>query len=398
VPRQCKDWLNSYMQFTENTESPILFREWVGVCTIAACLQRRVVLEMGHVTVYPNFYVVLIGPPGGSRKSTAMAPGKNLLKKAGIVLSAEATTREALIRALKETTDTNIDLPTGNVTMHSSLTIFTDELTVFLGHNNLDFISVLCQWFDCHPDWEYKTKTQGKDHITGVWVNLVGATTPDAIQSALPRDAIGGGLTSRIIFVYEPRKGKIQPLQAFTKEEIIVQKQLIADMTDLLLINKECTTSVEWYSNYTEWYLRQEANPPFIDNPFLAAYGNRRQVFAIKLSMVMNASRGGDMHLEEQDLARAIDLLERVERKMPHTFSGVGKSHDTETCAKILHALEQRKTMSSSDIMKMFHQDITGIGELKRMLITLESIRTIRIEKKYNEEGYEELIHWTGNC
>ena len=76
-------------------------------------------------------YIVLVGP-SGCRKGTAMGPGYSFLRKVGAKLSAEATTREALIGSLELCKDTSV-APDGTSYDHSSLTIFSQELTVFLG-------------------------------------------------------------------------------------------------------------------------------------------------------------------------------------------------------------------------------------------------------------------------
>jgi hypothetical protein len=155
-------------------------------------------------------YIVLVAPSGKARKGTAMSPGLEILEDLNIHLAAESITREALIRELRTatTTVTNDD---GTIEFHSSLTIYSPELVVFLGHNNPQLLSDLTDWYDCRRKWTYRTKTQGTDEIHGVWVNLIGATTPELLQSALPLDAIGGGLTSRMVFVFEETKGKIVP-------------------------------------------------------------------------------------------------------------------------------------------------------------------------------------------
>ena len=108
-----------------------MYRQWVGISTIAAVLQRKCSMRWGTITFYPNMYVALVGPAGKCRKGTAMSPGAAMLKDLGVKLSAEAITREALIRELKETTNTVVDPLTGVIYMHSSLTIYSQELTVF---------------------------------------------------------------------------------------------------------------------------------------------------------------------------------------------------------------------------------------------------------------------------
>jgi len=66
MPRIYKDWLDAYMNYGDNTEASALFRKWVGVSTIASALRRKVHLEW-HARIFPNLYVVLVGPAGGRK-------------------------------------------------------------------------------------------------------------------------------------------------------------------------------------------------------------------------------------------------------------------------------------------------------------------------------------------
>ena len=77
--RLVPDWIESYLEATDNTEPPILYRTWTAVSVIAAVLQRKVFLEW-HTRIFPNMYIVLVGPPGRCRKGTAMVPVQKMLR------------------------------------------------------------------------------------------------------------------------------------------------------------------------------------------------------------------------------------------------------------------------------------------------------------------------------
>ena len=104
MTRIVDDWIEGYLKYTNNTEPPDSFREWVAVSVVASCLRRKCVLNWGSLIVYPNMYIVLVAPSGKARKGTAMRPGLKMLQEQGIKLAAEAITREALIRELNEST------------------------------------------------------------------------------------------------------------------------------------------------------------------------------------------------------------------------------------------------------------------------------------------------------
>lgn len=372
------DWLDAYMKYTENSEPPDTYKLWTGISVIAACLRRKCVLNWGSLTFYPNMYVVLVGPSGKCRKGTAMKPGMKLLKDIGVPLSSESITREALVRELKESRDDQVDVLTGTPYLHSSLTIYSEELTVFLGYNNQQLMADLCNWYDCGDKWTYRTKNMGTDEIRGVWVNLVGATTPELLQTTLPRDAIGGGLTSRIIFVYEFKKGKTVLVPFYTDEERELEEKLIRDLGKISLLTGEFKLTEGFVNKWIDWYsVQDQCRGPIFDDYKFSGYVERRPTHAMKLSMILSASRTSDMVVTEGDLERALKILAITEIKMPHTFSGIGRLDMSDIVHRIMVFVSQVKKITYSDLLRTFYQDVDRIG-LDKMVDTMEAMHFIK--------------------
>lgn len=377
--RQLQDWITSYLEYVYEDEPPTTFKKWTAISVIAAALQRKCFLNWGRITFYPNMYIVLVGP-SGSRKGTAMGPGTRFLRKLGITLAAESITREALIQELKkcESLSNNTNDPKGTqIISHSSLTIFSEELTVFLGYNNNQLMSDLTDWYDCKEHWTYRTKHMGCEEINGVWVNLIGATTPELLQLSMSRAAIGGGLTSRIVFVYEEKKGKISPAPFLTKELTKLGEQLTADLEDINSTMGAYTFDQGFLDRWIEWYTAQEDNPPFKDERF-SGYMTRRQNHVLKLSLILNASRGGDLKLTQYDINRAIDTLNEVEKKMPYTFAGIGKNPLADVMARILVTIRQEKSVTFSDLLNMYYFDASK-EDLANVIAVLEARKVCRL-------------------
>ena len=336
--------------------------------------------------IFPNLYIVLVGP-SGSRKGTAMGPGFKMLNELGIKMAAESITREALIRELKESTNTQVKEDGGSIYIHASLTIFSQELTVFLGYNNMQLMSDLCDWFDCRERWTYRTKNMGTDDIVGVWVNLFGATTPDLIQTALPRDAIGGGLMARIIAVYAARKGKTVILPVETEEEKRLRSELVRDLERISMLTGEFKITEGFLEKWAQWYSVQDDNPPFTDQR-LAGYIERRPTHILKLSMIMSASVRDDMVIGEEELERSINVLSTTEADMPKVFSGVGKSKSADVMVRALTFIAAKKEVRMRDLMQQFYYDADK-QDMERVIETLESTGCIKVD--YVGEGGSDI-------
>lgn len=392
MARQLENWIDSYLKFTRNSESPAMFHTWTAISVLAAAMQRKCHLQYGMLSLYPNMYIVLVAPSGKARKGMAMSIGYDFLDELGIPLAAEATTREALIQSLQASNTTSVT-PDGTFIFHSSLTIFSQELAVFLGFKNLTLLSDLTDWFDCRKRWTYKTKHFGVDDIERVWVNLLGATTPELIQTTLPSEAIGGGLTSRMIFVYEPRKGKTVCAPFLTDDDKDLRNTLMQDLYEIHQVGGEFKVTKDFVELWSIWYPEQDENPPFKD-PRFAGYLSRRPTHAMKLSMILSMARSSDMILTGEFLQEAITLLERTEKKMPFALGGVGRSQHSGIMADIMYYIGAHREVFESELQAAFHTDADAslLDVIIRTLVRM-NFCTIKSTNKgtlivYNE-GYK---------
>jgi len=371
------DWINTYLEYTAyNSEPPIAYKTWTAISVIAAALQRKVYLPWEKY-LYPNMYIVLIGPPG-HRKGSAMYPAEQLISDLGYIkLASEATTRENLIRELKNSSMMHTNPITQDTYFHASLTIHSAELTVFLGYKNTVLMSDLCDWYDCRDRWRYRTKTQGEDNIIGVYVNLLGATTPELLHGTMSIDAIGSGLPSRIIFVYENQKGKADPTAFITSKEDRLKSMLLSDLEQIYLLSGPFRVADSYINKYTEWYLTQTSNPPIQDSRF-SGYCERRATHLRKLSMILCASRSNDMIMTAYDFDRALDMLIKVEVKMPLTFMSLGRSQQAGPLNEVTMFISSLGETTNIELLRHFYRDIDGrtMESILNQLVTMEVIRT----------------------
>lgn len=382
MPRNVPDWIDGFMELTENSEPPVLFRKWAAISSIAAALQRKVRVELGlSLTFYPNLYIVLVGP-SATGKGTAMKFASDIIEKIPTIrLSAQATSLQALIRRMKETNLTDINVVTGDQTYHSSLTIFSTEFTVFLGYHNQELIAALCEWYDCHNRWVYETIARKKEEVVGVWVNLFAGTTPDAIQASLPIESIGGGLTSRIIFVVEEKRAKLVVVPTITERQLQLQQMLVYDLEAINRMSGVMNYTEGFLKVYSDWCYYADGHRPFYDKKF-DGYCGRRRKHLITLSMVCCASRGDEMVLTSEDIDRAITLLTEVEIKMGKVFKGMGRSSisDLINDAVVYVTNSQIPDIPLFQFAKYFEGDMDKF-EMERVLVTLEAMNTIKICK-----------------
>lgn len=373
MTRHLNDWLEAYLHFTEETEPCELYRKWVGVSVIAAALQRKCYLRWGSQTWYPNLFIVLIGPPGEPRKGTAMASGYSILRPLNLRLSADRLTPEYFIKELSSCLITT-QFDAGKFMNHCSLTIFSKELTVFVGYKNSQFLADLTDLYDCADSWSYRTKGGGHFEVTGAWLNMLAATTPEQIQAALPAEAVGGGFASRVLFIYAETRGKTVPMPLEDEE---LKQKLIADLEQVSMQAGSFRATNDYVLARTEWYVNESPETQVIQDARFSAYYSRKASTATKLSMILCASRTDDMKLRDVDFLRAVEMLDEAEVPMMRALSGVGKSDYAEILPQVMEEILRHKEVSMRFLMNRFAHDTTQF-HLSKIVETLELMGVLK--------------------
>jgi len=352
---------------------------------------------MGFETIYPNLYVILIGPSGAARKGVALGIAKDMLATVPIVSIAPESTsgREAIILAMKRALSTVKDPVDGKVKFHCSLTAFSEELSVFLGQGDTKLLAAFTDWYDAKPDWAYETISRGMDSLQGLCFNLLGATAPDWIQSMLPHEAIGGGFTARVIFVVESRKGKTVPEHDLTEDEQQLARALRNDLEKISQLTGKFTFERNARDEYNAWYTEQDrlmnAGKPAVDDPRFSAYCQRRATHVRKVMMLMSASRGQDLCINTDDFRRARSVLEGAERNMGSTFGGLGTARYSDSTEKIKDYIQSVGVTSRSVLLAKFYRDVDSFA-LKQIEEVLQQMGVIKIESTIAKG--EKIYRW----
>lgn len=400
MARELNGWLDNYLKYTENTESPTSYHTWCGLSVIAGALQRRVYLKWGlGQVIYPNMYIVLIGASGKTRKGVSIGIAKDFLKSVpGITVTPESSSgRQAMILAMKRSASNFMDPTDGNIKFHCAVTSFSEELSVYLGQGDIAYLASLTDWYDSKDDWEYETVGRGKDSLQGLCLNLCGGTAPDWIQSMIPQEALGGGFTSRIIFVVEERKKQLVAEYTQDAEAIELGEMLRRDLERIGNLKGEMKFTEKGKELYKSWYITETAKldngDPAVNDSRFAGYNERRATHIRKLMMVCSASRGDDLLMSESDFYKAKGLLEAVEVNMGKTFGGFGKSRTSDEVEVVRNFIQEAGTTTRKLLLQRFFRDI----EPQALTIaeqTLEQMGLIKI--KLEPSLRDKVYQWIG--
>jgi len=380
VARVLSDWLSAYLKYTENSEPPQSYHIWIGIVCLSSALQRKVYLRWGRSIIYPNLYVILVGPSGRAKKGTAIDFAKPLLYGANIKVIEGAITREKLIRRIAGSVENFTDASTGRLRFQCAVTFISDELSVFLGQQNIKLLGDLTNWYDCPDSWVYDTKTGGTDNLEGICFNMIAGTAPDWLPSILPREAVGGGFTSRVIWVVEEDKGKTVVFPSFDEK---LEKALTNDLEQINLISGEFTLSDDAKAWYEAWYLEEEEKIkngiPTIADPKLSGYSERRATLIKKLAMVMSISEDSSLVCRAKHFERALSFLRPIEKKMGRVFGGLGSARYAYATELMLNFIAKHKIVTRTQVLRFFFRDIDDYT-FEVVSRTLEKMGVIKVE------------------
>lgn len=358
MSRHFPNWLKAYIDYTRDSESPTSFHFWTGVSTIAGALRRRVWIPMRKFTWTPNFYTILVGPPGIAAKSTSISIGMRLLSKVpGVQFGPESMTWQALADSLASATEyVKYVSPDGKdyTLAQSALTVSVGELGTFLTTQDDKLLSFLIRMWEGQEDqFLHKTRTQPLIEVKNPWLNVIGATTPAWLRTNFPEHLIGGGLTSRIIFVYGDKKRQLIPYP----DEVIhasdydkLEKELIDDLKDIALASGPFILSSDARAWGHQWYssLYNGARPLHMASDRYSGYIARKQTHVHKLAIVLTAARNNSKIIERDALIEADQLIEGIESDMIKVFESIGVVDEARHIAEIV-ALVRAHTILTAD-------------------------------------------------
>ena len=324
------NFIRGFSKLCEGTEIPPLFAFWCGLAGVSICLGRRVWLDIGLFKAFPNMYVVLAAGSGQCRKSTAIGAIETIAANVEppFHFVSEKLTNEGLIDYMyKVRTQRPEDEGDKTAPWYSEAYAIVDELSTFLDKRSYEagLAATLIQLYDCRARFEYRTKTKGITTVQNVCLGLLGGSTLDWIRNAIPADAIGGGLTSRMIYVYVESPAPPCARPSFTDDDRTLALDLAAAMQTIATVptGPVDLTPDAWEvyeTMYNDWYRTQGGDSAMFLNISLSGYASRRFMHLLRMAMLFAVAEHPSrvkVTVTHRDIVNAHKQLCLVERYMP---------------------------------------------------------------------------------
>lgn len=359
------------MEYASFSEAPKHMHFWTAVSTLAGALRRRVWIDMAYFQWFCNFYVILVAPPGIVSKSTTASIGMSLLKKVpDIKFGPDVVTWQALVTGFAESTISHEYQ--GEFHAMSALTIESSEFGNLLNPQDKEMVDLLVSlWDGKQGAFEKKTKGSGTDVVENPWINLIACTTPAWIAGNFPEYMIGGGFTSRCIFVYADKKAKLvaypgQIVPADLKQQA---QKLVEDLCWISQLSGEYKLTPEAVTWGQAWYENHYAAKHLhLDDERFGGYLARKQTHIHKLAMILAAAEGSRMIIEAEHLALANQMVTDLEPDMQFVFSKIGKSEDAVYAERLIWYVAKRNGCQYDEAYRFVHSHFPKMQDFEAVI------------------------------
>lgn len=323
-------WIESFVEHTDNLESPTLFRKWAGIFTVAAAMEMKTWL-MTSSPLYPNLYVFIVGHPGVGKNRIIRVAKRYMNEIPEFHFAPTSLTGAALVDTLAGSKRFIARLPDPPLEYYNT-TITAEELTAFMHKYDDEMVGLLSAFYDPDP---YAQSRRGKDikiKIDRPQVNLISGTTPSNLVQLMPESAWDQGFTSRVILVHSDERIVGDDFAGTSRQ---LDDNLIHDIKQIGALSGEFKVTQDYRDAVNNW--RALGEPPTINHPKLLHYKTRRRVHLYKLSMVSCADRSDVLLLTKDDFNRAMGWLLEAESFMPDIFTAGSTGTDARAIDEIYH-------------------------------------------------------------
>jgi hypothetical protein len=356
--RHFDNWISAFMDYASFSEAPKHMHFWTAVSTIAGALRRRVWIDMAYFKWHPNFYIILVAPPGIVSKSTTAGIGMSLLKKVpDIKFGPDVVTWQALVTGFAESSMA-FELH-GEFHTMSAMTIESSEFGNLLNPSDKEMVDLLVSLWDGKPGlFTKKTKHSGNDDVENPWINLIACTTPSWIAGNFPEYMIGGGFTSRCIFVYAEKKARLvaYPSEIVPPDLLALAQKLVEDLCQISILAGEYKLTPEAVEWGKAWYAAHYNDKHIhLDDDRFGGYLARKQTHIHKLSMVLAAAESDRLVITAEHLAIANQMVTDLEPDMQFVFSKIGKSEDAVYAERLIWYVVKRGGCPYQEAYRFVH-------------------------------------------
>ncbi|RLG79563.1 MAG: hypothetical protein DRO13_05740 [Thermoprotei archaeon] len=379
-------WLSKYIDYCSFSPSPISFHFFSGVAALSAVVRRNVWLEFGQDRLFPNVYVVLLGPTGRVFKSTAIRIAESFVEALDVTTIIRRSTAEALANKLSYTEEQE---PRDGIAF-----ICARELVRVLGTGttgvNTTIITALTDWYDCPDTDTDNTITRRNRMLRNIAITLLGGSTLGLLETILSGIAFESGFPSRVIFVYQEYTDRDRALPG--KADVDVRLELLELLRDISRIEGGITIDQQANVYYDEWYKKFRTRQMLYDER-KAEVMERQHVHLLKLSMLLALSEQR-LTINERDVRYSSALLKALEGPLDEIIVPTTTSEFSKALTLVRAYIQQRLKVPFSKLVELGVRHGIDILTIERAVDSLRRAKLVSLVR--DEKELEGVYLWKG--
>lgn len=278
--RKFENWLDSFLIYTKDMESPENFKLWTGISILSATMQKNVWSQFGIDKLYPNQYIFLIAAnnriPMGNLLVTAQYFIAQIISYSRLPLIGALVTLRALINSLQQ---------------HKNRYLFNN-----LDLTNLSIQNFLCEIYSCPDSWEQISFCGNDPQLENISLNLLNTLSNQDFKDIFPTSD-QPCLLNRLILIRNDLKIKAIPeLNLFITNDQL-RKDLIHDLKVISELKGVFAFNIAASKIYQNFY----------NSNFLKV---RYSQHLLKVSMALQVSQGNKLEFTKNTLTQSNKYLQ----------------------------------------------------------------------------------------
>lgn len=343
-------------------------------------------VERGLYKLYPNVFCVLVGRPGLG-KGGALNPAASIVREANTTaMISDRVTIEYVLEKLSKGFPSQQLAPGGGLMFgqDASALVFSPELSIFITASQHTLPILADLWDSREGEFSYGTRHKGDYKIKNSCISMLAGSTQEWLISSIPANAVGGGFTRRVNFVFAKDRATAIPWPQVNHTNL--RDSLVNDLRHISTLRGPVVFSPHAKALFDAYYIKDDAQE--FDDEATTAYKTTKWAHATKLAIAISVAERDDLVITENNFAKAIDMVDGVLQSIGMVFRAVGESDLVSAADRVLRYIENKGFATKSEILRANWRNISSV-DLDTVLMTFVQGSLLLERTRGNQIFYE---------
>lgn len=335
-------FISEYMKECNNLETPRSYDFWSAVWIISLLVNKQLQIYRPNAPLFCNFYILLVGDSGVTRKSTSLHYTKQIL---------DDIVKDTSSKIIQMNT-----IPTTYTMYKNIFGVYNKQKLLTFGINTSDFKSlyknkdIINLLFNCYDNIK-ENFNYGSDNLIkcDCFISCISSTITDNYIKALTKEEIETGFTSRCITCYE-EKGKRRIPWGKEIDTTTIRKYG-RELVERIKTTRQLELSDCGIRRYSRWYSKRRYSTELYSRTF----ESREQDFVLKLAGLL-AVNDLTFIITKQHIDLAIKIVNNTKDKINSLINDTINEKDDDNYDKIITKIQRMLRISGAN--GIYHSDL----------------------------------------